>query len=166
MATAKAIEKTGRKVFAFAPSAKASRGVLRVEGFKDADTIEKLLTDAKLQHQIHGQALWIDEAGLMSTPDMKRLFDLAKRQEARVILSGDAAQHSSVLRGDALRVLQRDAGMEWAELKEVRRQTNKDYREAVSAISEGDMPAKDGKTQLEHGIEALEQNGCDCRGQG
>ena len=159
LATAEAIEKTGRKVFAFAPSAKASRGVLRVEGFKDADTIEKLLTDAKLQHQIHGQALWIDEAGLMSTPDMKRLFDLAKRQEARVILSGDAAQHSSVLRGDALRVLQRDAGMEWAELKEVRRQTNKDYREAVSAISEGDMPAKDGKTQLEHGIEALNKMG-------
>jgi hypothetical protein len=117
LATAEAIEKAGKKVFAFAPSAKASRGVLRVEGFKDADTIEKLLTDADLQHQIHGQALWIDEAGLMSTPDMKRLFDLAKRQNARIILSGDSAQHSSVLRGDALRVLQRDAGLNGPSLK-------------------------------------------------
>ena len=159
LAIAKGIEEGGKQVYAFAPSAKASRGVLRVEGFKDADTIEKLLTDADLQHKIHGQALLIDEAGLMSTPDMKRLFDLGKRQNARIILSGDSAQHSSVLRGDALRLLQRDAGMQWAELKEVRRQTNGDYRDAVSAISEGDKPARDGKTQLEHGIEALNKMG-------
>lgn len=159
LAIAKGIEDGGKEVYAFAPSAKASRGVLRVEGFKDADTIEKLLTDANLQHTIHGQVLLIDEAGLMSTPDMKRLFDLGKRQNARIILSGDSAQHSSVLRGDALRILQRDAGIQWAELKEVRRQTNKDYRDAVSAISEGDKPAKDGKSQLEHGIEALDKMG-------
>ena len=60
--------------------------MLRVEGFKNADTVEKLLTDAELQHNIHGQVLWIDEAGLLSTPDMKRVFDLAKRQKARVVL--------------------------------------------------------------------------------
>ena len=158
-ATAKAIEQGGKKVYAFAPSAKASRGVLRVEGFKDADTVEKLLTDAELQHKIHGQVLWIDEAGLLSTPDMKRVFDLAKRQQARVVLSGDAAQHSSVTRGDALRILQRDSGMKFAELSEVRRQTNAEYREAVTAVSQGDVLAKDGRTMLEHGLEKLDKMG-------
>jgi conjugative relaxase-like TrwC/TraI family protein len=158
-ATAKAIEEGGKKVFAFAPSAKASRDVLRVEGFKDADTVEKLLTDANLQHQIHGQVLWIDEAGLMSTPDMKRVFDLAKRQEARVVLSGDSAQHSSVQRGDALRILERDGAVKFSELTEVRRQTNKDYRNVVTLISEGDRLAKDGRSQLEHGIAALDNMG-------
>ena len=158
-ATVRAIEDAGKKVFTFAPSAKASRGVLRQEGFQTADTVEKLLTDAQLQHKIHGQVLWVDEAGLMSTKDMKRLFDVAKRQKARVVLSGDSKQHSSVIRGDALRILERDAAMQFAELKEVRRQTNKEYREAVTEISQGDRLAKDGRTQLEHGIAALNKMG-------
>ena len=158
-ATAKAIEEGGKKVYAFAPSAKASRGVLRVEGFKDADTVEKLLTDAELQHRIHGQVLWIDEAGLLSTPDMKRVFDLAKRQQARIVLSGDSAQHSSVQRGDALRILQRDSAVMFSELKEVRRQTNADYRNAVTLIARGDELGADKRTQLERGIEALDQMG-------
>ena len=158
-AVADAIEDTGKKVYAFAPSAKASRGVLRVEGFKDADTVEKLLTDANLQHEIHGQVLWIDEAGLLSTPDMKRVFDLAERQKARVVLSGDASQHSSVQRGDMLRLLQKNSAIQSAELSEVRRQTGKDYRNAVSLISEGDALAKDGRTQLEHGLNALDRMG-------
>jgi conjugative relaxase-like TrwC/TraI family protein len=156
---AKAIEENGKQVFAFAPSAKASRGVLRVEGFKDADTVEKLLTDAQLQHKIHGQVLWIDEAGLLSTPDMKRVFDLAKRQQARIVLSGDTAQHSSVKRGDALRILQKYQVIQSAELTEVRRQTNKEYREAVTFLSGGDELEKDGRTKLEHGLEAIDKMG-------
>jgi ATP-dependent exoDNAse (exonuclease V) alpha subunit len=156
---ADAIEEHGKKVYAFAPSAKASRDVLRVEGFKDADTVEKLLTDAELQHKIHGQVLWIDEAGLLSTPDMKRVFDLAKRQEARLVLSGDPSQHSSVQRGDMLRVLLKNQAMQSAELSEVRRQTNPEYRNAVSLISEGDRTAKDGRTMLEQGIAALDTMG-------
>jgi conjugative relaxase-like TrwC/TraI family protein len=158
-ATVKAIEETGKTVFAFAPSAKASRGVLRSEGFATADTVEKLLTDPELQHRIHGQVLLIDEAGLLSTRDTKRIFDLAKQQNARVILSGDQKQHSSVVRGDALRLLQRDAGMQFAELKQVRRQVNAAYREAVTAISEGDTRANDGRSRLEHGIESLHKLG-------
>ena len=156
-ATVKAIEDGGKQVFTFAPSAKASRGVLRSEGFASADTVERLLTDPKLQSKVKGQVLWIDEAGLLSTRDMKRVFDLAKQKEARLILSGDAKQHASVVRGDALRLLQRDAGMQFAELKQVRRQTNEAYRDAVTAISGGDALAKDGRTQLEHGIETLDK---------
>jgi conjugative relaxase-like TrwC/TraI family protein len=154
-----AVEQSGKKVFAFAPSAKASRGVLREEGFAAADTVERLLTDAKLQHAVHGQVVLIDEAGLLSTKDMKRVFDLAEREQARVILSGDVKQHSSVARGDALRLLKRDSGMTLAELKEVRRQTGAGYKHAVTAISEGDVLAKDGRTKLEHGIEALDKMG-------
>jgi ATP-dependent exoDNAse (exonuclease V) alpha subunit len=36
----------------------------------------------------------VDEAGLLSVKDMKRLFDVAKEQNARVILSGDTNQHT------------------------------------------------------------------------
>src|SRR5262249_44349316 len=91
--------------------------------------------------------------------DMKRVFDLAKREKARVVLSGDPSQHSSVQRGDMLRVLERERAAKFSELKEIRRQTNSDYRKAVSLISEGDALAADGKTHLEQGVQALDRMG-------
>jgi beta-glucosidase/6-phospho-beta-glucosidase/beta-galactosidase len=60
-----AIESNGAKVFTFAPSAEASRGVLRTDaGFANAETVEALLQNEKLQAQVRGQVIWIDEAGL------------------------------------------------------------------------------------------------------
>ena len=158
-ATTKAIESTGKEVFTFAPSSEASRGVLRSEGFGNAETVERLLIDSQMQTKVKNQVLWVDEAGLLSVKDMKRLFDVAKQQNARVVLSGDTAQHTGVIRGDALRILQRDAGIKTAELKEIRRQTNENYREAVKAISEGDTLGTDGRTRLEAGMEMLDGMG-------
>ena len=159
LSTVKAIEASGRKVLAFAPSSDASRGVQRSEGFKNADTVEQLLTNQDIQKQAAGQVVLVDEAGLLSTPDTKRLFDLAEQQNFRIILSGDSGQHSAVKRGDALRILERDAGMKTAELTGIRRQTDAGYREAVRAISEGDTLGKDGRTRLAAGIEMLDRMG-------
>ena len=101
-ATRDALEsEPGRHVFAFAPSSQASRGVLKKEGFKDAETLEMLLRSQKMQEKTKGQILWVDEAGLVSSKDMRRLMDLAKRNGNRVILSGDYTQHSSVEAGDS-----------------------------------------------------------------
>lgn len=60
----KHIEGTGKKVTVVAPTAQASRGVLKDEGFEHADTVAKLLVDKEMQHQLTGQVLWVDEAGL------------------------------------------------------------------------------------------------------
>jgi hypothetical protein len=158
-ATVAAIEKTGKEVFTFAPSAEASRGVLRKEGFAKAETVERLLIDPQMQKQVNGQVLWVDEAGLLSVKDMKRLFDVAKEQNARVILSGDSAQNNAVLRGDALRILEKDAGLNFAMLRQIRRQTNESYRDAVAAIAEGDTLGKGGRTRLEAGVEMLDKMG-------
>jgi conjugative relaxase-like TrwC/TraI family protein len=158
-ATVKAMEANGKQVFTFAPSAEASRGVLRSEGFANAETVERLLIDPEMQKTVKNQVLWVDEAGLLSVKDMKRLFDVAKEQDARLVLSGDTNQHNAVYRGDALRILERDAGMKTGELKQIRRQTNDSYREAVKAISEGDKRGKDGKTKLEAGVEILDRMG-------
>ena len=49
--------------------------------------------------------------------------------------------------------------MKTAALKEIRRQTNDDYRAAVKAISEGDAPGKDGRTRLEAGLKMLDDMG-------
>ncbi len=133
-----AVEATGTKVFTFAPSADASRGVLRNEGFANADTVARLLMDDKLQKEVAGNLLWIDEAGFIGSKTMKEIFDLAERLECRVVLSGDVHQHGSVERGEALRLLETEAGLVPAEIREIQRQKGR-YRDAVAAISKGDL---------------------------
>lgn len=131
-----AIEAKGTCVFTFAPSTDASRGQLREDGFKDAETVAMLLKDQRRHETIRGQAIWIDEAGLLSTKDMAAVFDLAGSVDARVVLSGDRRQHGSVERGAALRLLETEAGIVPAEIKEIQRQTRR-YKDLVYDLSEG-----------------------------
>lgn len=130
------IEAGGHRVFTFAPSADASRGVLREEGFSQADTVARLLLDERLQQQVRGQVIWVDEAGLLGTRTMSRLFEVADRLDARVVLSGDRKQHGSVERGAALRLLEEEAGLVPAEIKDIQRQKG-EYKHAVQLLADG-----------------------------
>jgi ATP-dependent exoDNAse (exonuclease V) alpha subunit len=144
-------ENAGKKVLAFAPSAEASRGVLQEEGFTKADTVAKLIQDKELQKQLKGNVLWIDEAGLLGNKQMNQVLELAKRQEARVILTGDTRQHTSVERGDALRIIMDKSKVKPARVTEIQRQRgNADYKTAVKLISD---------QKLEKGFEQLENMG-------
>jgi conjugative relaxase-like TrwC/TraI family protein len=135
-----AIESTGRKVFTFAPSAEASRGVLRSDaGFANAETVEALLQNSKLQAQVRGQVIWIDEAGLLSVRTLARVADLAEKENCRIILSGDTAQHRAVERGDALRLLEQHASLQAAELTEIRRQNAKAHKAVVADLRAGNL---------------------------
>lgn len=133
---AEGIREGGKEVFVFAPTAGASRGVLRQEGFESADTVARLLVDEALQGRTRGQVIWIDEAGLLGSKTMARVFDLAERADARVVLSGDRRQHKSVERGSPLRLLEEEAGIVPAEVRDIRRQKGL-YKEAIKALSEG-----------------------------
>jgi len=135
-----AIESGGQKVFTLAPSAEASRGVLRTDaGFANAETVEALLQNAKLQGQIRGQVIWIDEAGLLGARTLARVVDLAEKQNCRVILSGDTVQHRAVERGDALRLLEQHAGLEAAELQEIWRQKANAHKAIVADLRAGNL---------------------------
>ncbi len=131
-----AIEKSGTRVIPLAPSAAASRGVLRAEGFSSADTVARFLVDAELQERARGHVIWIDEAGLLGTVALAALFDTAGRLDARVVLVGDTRQHSGVARGTALKLLEREAGLDPFAVTGIRRQHGR-YREAVGLLSEG-----------------------------
>ena len=131
-----AVERGGHRVFTFAPSADASRGVLRGEGFATADTVARLLVDTKLQAETRGQVLWIDEAGLLGSKAMRQVFDLAGRLDCRVILSGDRKQHGAVERGAVLKVLETQAGLPVAEVREIQRQHGA-YKDAVALLADG-----------------------------
>lgn len=130
------IEATGLRVFAFAPSASASRGVLRQEGFREADTVARLLVDEKIQQQTKGQVIFVDEAGLLGIRDLARIMEIAG-EDTRVILCGDTRQHAPIARGDSMRLLENFAGLPIASIRQIRRQEKMGYREAVKALSEG-----------------------------
>ncbi len=131
-----AIEQNGKRVYAFAPSAEASRGVLHAEGFARATTVAELLVNKELQQELRGQVLWIDEAGQLGTRDLARVFQLAREQGTRVLLTGDKRQHASVARGDALRLLEEQAGLPVAEVVDIQRQQGA-YKAAVGDLARG-----------------------------
>ncbi|WP_406684318.1 relaxase domain-containing protein [Seonamhaeicola sp. MEBiC1930] len=133
------IEKTGKNVFLFAPTAEASRDVLKKEGFEKADTVARLLMDKELQKQTKGQVIWIDEAGMLGSQDMASILELAKRNKTRVVLSGDPRQHTAVMRGDAMRLLQEVGKIPQVSMETIYRQKEATYKAAVKEISDGNI---------------------------
>ncbi len=134
------IRSRGSAVHVFAPTTEAARGVLRKEGFQDAETVARLLVDRRTQEKVRGQVIWVDEAGLLGTKELQGVFRVAREQNARVVLMGDERQHSSVPRGDAFRLLQTQAGLRAAEVGNIRRQQG-EYRKAVEALATGSQEA-------------------------
>ncbi|MEM6504043.1 MAG: MobF family relaxase [Planctomycetota bacterium] len=151
------LEAAGRKVMVLAPSAEASRGVLRNEGFELADTVAMFLKNRNLQTSIDPKVtgdtrdpvIWVDEASLLSVKQMQALFRVAVRLDARVVLSGDPLQHQSVEAGDSLRLLQNHAYLNPIRTSHILRQKGV-YREAVEHLSKG---------QVGRGFEKLDRMG-------
>lgn len=135
------IEEAGTRVFLFAPSSDAAHIVLRQEeGFAEAQTIAYLLANPDAQAAVKDAVIWIDEAGLIGTRTMARVFKVAEEQNARVVLMGDSKQHRAVERGKALRILSEEAGLRSAELDEIVRQKDQ-YRSVVASLKNGDVDA-------------------------
>jgi ATP-dependent exoDNAse (exonuclease V) alpha subunit len=122
-----------RSVVAVAPTTSAVEELQKV-GFRQAITIARLLADPKQQHELTGQVLIVDEAGMVASKDMAALLELSKSHGARIVFSGDTAQITSVSEGDALRVLERESKLRGVSLLQVQRQTAADYREAVESL--------------------------------
>lgn len=133
------IRATRQQVTVVAPTAEAARGVLRNEGFADAQTVAMLLTDKAMQEATANGVVWVDEAGLLGNKDMLALLQLVTRTGARLILGGDTKQHSSVARGDALRILQKIAHIPAVSVNRIYRQQNQAYKKAVTHLAQGDI---------------------------
>ncbi len=132
-----ALAAAGRPVVALAPTAEASRGVLRAEaGFATADTVARFLKDQQMQDSARRGVILVDEASLLGTRDMLALFEIADRVEARLILVGDRRQHRGVAAGEPLRLLEQRAGLPVAEVTEILRQSG-DYRAAARLLADG-----------------------------
>nr|AMK59427.1 TrwC protein [uncultured bacterium UPO61] len=134
-------------VVALAPTASAAKVLGEALGTR-GDTVARHLLSPERSQGDQPAAWIVDEASLLSARDTARLFDLAEKQNARVILVGDVKQLGSVEAGAAFAQLQ-GAGMETAKLAEIVRQTNAATKDAVLASIEGD--AKKALAALDRG---------------
>ena len=130
------VHDTGNLTFACAPSSGAAQELQEKLNIQ-ADTVQQLLVNEKLQERIAGRTIIVDEAGLLSVAQMHELTRLAERQNCRLLLVGDVKQHHSVEAGDALRALQKYAGVETVRLKEIHRQKNEEHRKVVRLLAGG-----------------------------
>jgi conjugative relaxase-like TrwC/TraI family protein len=132
-----ALAEAGKPVVALAQSAGASREVLRNEaGFANADTVARFLVDKEMQTAARNGVILLDEASLLGTRDMLKLFEIAEQNNARVLLVGDRKQHKSVTAGEPLKLLAERAGLPVAEVTDIMRQQG-DYKKAAKLLSEG-----------------------------
>ncbi|HVX13339.1 MAG TPA: MobF family relaxase [Pirellulales bacterium] len=126
----------GKPVVALAQSVKA-KDVLRDEaGFASAETVAMFLKSEQLQQSANGGVILVDEASLLGSRDMSRLFEVAEAANARVLLVGDRRQHRSVTAGEPLKLLEEKAGLNVVEVTEILRQGG-EYKKAAKALSKG-----------------------------
>jgi conjugative relaxase-like TrwC/TraI family protein len=94
--------------------------------------------------------LVVDEASILSTPQMLWLVKHARENDSRVLLVGDSAQHRSVERGDALRTLEQSGSIRYVELLQTQRQKVPALKAAIEDLKTG---------RLENSWQKLEQHG-------
>ena len=127
----------GINAYYFAPTKTAVKELKSISD--EANTVSRLIVDFKNGKTSHlnDSVIVIDEAGLLSAKQGRLLTEIAEAHNARVLFVGDNKQHSSVERGDFLRILEEHSKIKTAELKEIRRQKNPDLKEAVYLFSQG-----------------------------
>ena len=92
------------------------------KSFVETHTVSEFLAKRQM---IPGAVVIVDEAGQIGGKQMHELLSFLKANAGRVILSGDTRQHGAVEASDALRAIERYAGLEAARLTKIRRQNPK-----------------------------------------
>jgi conjugative relaxase-like TrwC/TraI family protein len=127
---------TGRRVIGLTMAENAAR-VMAGEGMSEAWNITRFFVRGVPVH--NGDVLVVDEASQVSTADLARIVNLARRAGARVILAGDTEQLGPVEAGGMFRLIAAEG--ERHQLAEVRRFTHGWEREASLQLRAGDLSA-------------------------
>jgi conjugative relaxase-like TrwC/TraI family protein len=110
-ATLEGIRQDMHGVVVIAANAAASRQAEELYGLEAVPTLAKFLSEPKLWKVVRGQLLehviWVEQAGRIGTRDMLKLFNLARKMGARLVLSGDDKGLKASQRGDAFEILRK-----------------------------------------------------------
>jgi len=110
-----------RPVHVIAPQRQQVMDLQREFG-SDAQTVSEFLTKQRMGA---GAVVIVDEAGQIGAKQMLHLLQFVRARKGRLILSGDTRQHGPVEASDALRAIEKYAGLDAAELTTIRRQNPK-----------------------------------------
>lgn len=127
------LSEAGRAVQAVAPTMSAVEELQKV-GFENALTLERILQDSTARAETENAVIILDEAGMVSACQMAEVLRLAETTRWRIVFSGDTGQIQSVEAGDALRILESESRLKTVALKQVQRQTRKDYRDSIQEL--------------------------------
>lgn len=128
----KGLEEQSQSVRGLAPSAVAARELHRGAHVEATTIASWLRTKDEDGHHTY----LVDEAGMVSTRDLRNLLVRAEQEGSRVILIGDPRQLSSVEAGAPLRALIQD-GVPTVTMREILRQRDVALRDVVATFSEG-----------------------------
>jgi conjugative relaxase-like TrwC/TraI family protein len=137
------VEQSGHKLLVLTPMAITAHDTMPKDGFKDAQTVAKLLDSEQVQFEAQGAVWLVDEAGLLSCRTLDKLTALAGRLNARLVLVGDTKQHHAVERGQAFALLQNTANCRWRRWMKSsgkKARTKKRWNKSRPAILKGPLP--------------------------
>lgn len=134
----------GRPVVVLAPQRQQVRD-LQADGLP-AETLARFLETRQLARCA---VVIVDEAGQIGGRQLRDLIRVVQANAGRIILSGDTRQHGAVAASDALRAIERHAGLKPAVIRQIRRQNPqlarsaaerdfiRRYRNAVKSVARG-----------------------------
>ncbi len=127
----------GYTVKALAPTASAAQTLGAEIGAEGHTLASHLLDRTQTSPDPAAKELWIvDEAGLISTKDMRALLGKAEREGAKVALVGDTRQLRGVEAGLPFKSLQ-ERGLNFAEMSQVMRHKSVHLAKTVDLIRQG-----------------------------
>ncbi len=131
-------EKQGIEVFGISPTGSAADKLFQETGI-NSKTLASFLFLHENNPKSAANQLWLlDESSLGNSDELLKLITLSNKLDSRLVLLGDKKQHHSVEWGRAFSQLQ-DAGMPTATMRDIFRQENRQYRDAVIDAANGDI---------------------------
>lgn len=129
-------EQSGRDVIGACFTKKAADNLQDETGI-NSFTIDKLICDydSSKNHFKNQSVLVLDEAGLVGTRKLNRIFEIANKENLKVILTGEDKQLDAIEHGGCLRFLTEKFGTK--RIEKIFRQRQESQREIVPLLRDG-----------------------------
>ena len=138
--TVKALKETINQdisIRGLAPSA-AAAGELSKGADINCQTLDAYL-NMTIKSMPKNELVVVDEAGMISSTQMKKLLERGKQTNSRILLIGDTKQLAAVQAGSPFKLLQDKAGLPTIKIDKNVRQQNLQLKEVVDLLSAGEI---------------------------